>query len=177
MWPVTKLAASDAMYWTALAISSGRPLPAVMRIMRNELPNTEVVILSLSSPDLADGLMRGKIDLAFLRHERNAPGIVFTRLIEEPLIVLMPADHRLTIRDAITAGDIADEQLVGVPWDQSPALRTVTEAYGARLGIDLTPDHLVDNLSMAMSFGYNQANTSPLLGSIVRIEDLKFSGR
>jgi len=29
----------------------------------------------------------------------------------------------------------------------------VTEAYGARLGIDLTPDHLVDSLSMAMSLG------------------------
>jgi LysR family hca operon transcriptional activator len=126
-------------------------LPAVMAIMRDELPNTEVVILSLSSPDLADGLMRGKIDLAFLRHERNAPGIVFTRLIDEPLIVLMPADHRLAVRDAIAGEDIAGEQLVGVPHDKSPALRAVTDAYGARLGIDLTPNHNVDNLSMAVS--------------------------
>ena len=46
-------------------------LPAVMRIMRDELPNTEIVILSLSSPELADGLMRGKIDLAFMRRERE----------------------------------------------------------------------------------------------------------
>jgi LysR family transcriptional regulator, hca operon transcriptional activator len=126
-------------------------LPAVMGIMRDELPNTEVVIHSLSSPDLADGLMRGKIDLAFLRHEQNAPGIIFTRLIDEPLIVLMPADHRLTTRKAITASDIVGEQLVGVPHDKSPALRAVTDAYGAKLGIDLTPDHYVDNLSMAMS--------------------------
>jgi hypothetical protein len=35
--------------------------PAVMAIMRDELPNTQVVILSLSSSPLADGLMRGKI--------------------------------------------------------------------------------------------------------------------
>ena len=155
--------------------------------------------------------MRGKIDVAFLRHERDAPGIVFTRLIEEPLIVLMPADHRLTIRDVISADDIAGEQLVGVPADRSPALRGVTDAYGARLGIDLTPAHLVDNLSMAMSLvastggialmplyarnllppsvvsrplagvaptidlslGYSEANTSPLLATVVgRIGDL-----
>jgi hypothetical protein len=32
-----------------------------MAIMRDQLPNTQVVILRLSSPDLADGLMRGKI--------------------------------------------------------------------------------------------------------------------
>ncbi|WP_342364201.1 LysR family transcriptional regulator [Terrarubrum flagellatum] len=191
-------------------------LPAVMGIMRNELPNMQVVIHSLSSPDLADGLMRGKIDLAFLRHERNAPGIVFTPLVDEPLIVLMPADHCLTAHDAITAEDIVGEQLVGVPHDKSPALRAVTDAYGAKLGIDLTPDHYVDNLSMAMSLvastrgialmphyarnllpptvvsrslagvpptidlslGYNEANTSPLLKTIVaKIGDLKFANR
>lgn len=39
-------------------------LPAVMAIMRDELPNMEVVILSLPPPDLADGLMRGKIERA-----------------------------------------------------------------------------------------------------------------
>jgi LysR family transcriptional regulator, hca operon transcriptional activator len=126
-------------------------LSAVMAIMRNQLPDTEVVILSQSSPDLAEGLMRGKIDLAFLRHERNATGITFTLLSNEPLIVLMPADHRLSVRDAVRPEDIAGEQLVGVPADKSPALRAVTDAYGARLGIDLTPDHHVDNLSMAIS--------------------------
>jgi LysR family hca operon transcriptional activator len=126
-------------------------LAAVMRILRDELPNTEVVILSMSSPELADGLMRGKIDLAFLRHERNAPGIVFTKLVDEPLIVLMPKDHRLAKRDAITTKDIAAEQLVGVPHDRSPALRSVTDAYAKKIGIDLTPDHVVDHLSMAVS--------------------------
>jgi len=126
-------------------------LSAVMAIMRDQLPNTEVVILSLSSPDIADGLARGKIDLAFLRHERNAPGVTFTLLRNEPLMVLMPADHRLAVRDAVRSEDIVDEQLIGVPADKSPALRAVTDAYGAQLGIDLTPDHNVDNISMMIS--------------------------
>ena len=126
-------------------------LTAVMRIMRDELPTTEVVILSMSSPDLAEGLMRGKIDLAFLRHECNAAGVIFTHLRDEPLIVLMGKDHRLAAQDAIRPQDLADEELVGVPRDKSPALRSVTDAYGVKMGIDLAPDHLVDNLSMAMS--------------------------
>ncbi len=126
-------------------------LQAVMTILRDELPTTEVVILSLSSPDLAAGLMEGKIDLAFLRHERNASGLVFTLLRNEPLIVLMPADHRLTARNSVRPTDIVREQLVGVPAGKSPALRAVIDAYGVQLGIDLTPDHEVDNLSMAMS--------------------------
>ena len=126
-------------------------LSAVMAIMRDALPDTQVVIHSLSSPDLAEGLTRGKIDLAFLRREQNAPGVVFNLLRHEPLIVLMGAQHRLTTRDAIRPQDIAAEPLVGVPHDKSPALRAVTDAYGAKIGVDLTPDHVVDNLSMAMS--------------------------
>jgi LysR family hca operon transcriptional activator len=42
-------------------------LPAVMEILRAELPSTEVVIHSQDSPDLATGLISGKIDLAFVR--------------------------------------------------------------------------------------------------------------
>jgi len=126
-------------------------LPAVMRILRDELPNAEIVILSQSSIELADGLMRSKIDLAFMRRERNARGLVFTRLIDEPLIVLMPAGHRLAALDSIAPNDISGEPLVGVPYDKSPALRAVTDAYAKKIGMDLTPDHLVDNLSMAMS--------------------------
>ena len=126
-------------------------LSAVMRIMRNELPTTETVILSLSSPELAEGLMRGRIDLAFMRHEQAASGVVFTRLTEEPLIVLMAAGHRLAKLEAIEPKEIVGEPLVGVPHTKSPALRAVTDAYALRAGLDLTPDHLVDNLSMAMS--------------------------
>jgi LysR family hca operon transcriptional activator len=214
----TKRAAEPAKASFVLGFLTGHEfewLAAVMNIMRDELPSTEVVIHSLSSPDLADGLMRGKIDLAFLRHEKNAPGIVFTLLRDEPLIVLMAADHRLATRDAIRPQDLVKEKLVGVPADKSPALRAVTDAYGEKLGIDLSPDYDVDNLSMAMSLvastggvalmplyarnllpstvisrplegapptidlslGYNSANTSPLLKTIIsRIGDLKFVG-
>ena len=150
----TRRAAAPAKATFALGFLTGYEfqwLAAVMNIMRDALPKAEIVIHSLSSPELADGLTRGRIDLAFLRHEASARGIVFTKLIDEPLIVLMPADHRLTMRQAIVPEDIAGEQLVGVPYDKSPALRAVTDAYGARVKIDLTPNHLVDNLSMAMS--------------------------
>jgi LysR family hca operon transcriptional activator len=126
-------------------------LAAVMAIVRDMLPDAEVTIHSLSSPDLAAGLMRGKIDLALMRPERNTPGLVFTTLRREPLIVLMPADHRLTARDTIRPEDIAAERLVGVPMARSPALRTVIDAYASAIGIDLAPDFEVDNLSMAMS--------------------------
>src|SRR5712664_3127729 len=38
-----------------------------VRLLRDELPNIEVVLVSQTSPELAGGLAGGKIDVAFLR--------------------------------------------------------------------------------------------------------------
>src|SRR5712671_6242638 len=48
-------------------------LPAAMRILKDELPKIEVTICSQYFPDLATALTRGKLDMAFLRREANAP--------------------------------------------------------------------------------------------------------
>jgi len=44
-------------------------MPEALRILRDELPNIDVMISSQYSPLLADGLSKGKIDAAFL--DRN----------------------------------------------------------------------------------------------------------
>ncbi len=126
-------------------------LPAVMGILRDALPTTEIVIHSQSSPDLAAGLMRGKIDLAFLRTEKNTRGLVFKLLRREPLIVIMPSTHPLAAQASIRPQDIVGQTLIGVPNSNAPALRQVTDTYAAQLGIDLTPTHEAQNLSMGIS--------------------------
>ncbi len=55
-------------------------LPALMSILREELPNIEIVVRSEQSPDLANALVRGKADVAFLRREERAPGLVYKLL-------------------------------------------------------------------------------------------------
>src|SRR5580704_5675548 len=61
-------------------------LPEAMRILRDELPNIEVTISSQYSPDLADALMRGKLDIAFLRREAKAADLVYRVIAKEPLV-------------------------------------------------------------------------------------------
>ena len=62
---------------------------------------------SQSSPELALALMRGKLDVAFLRPETRALGLSFRFLAKEPLIAVLPADHRLTSRKKIRPQDLA----------------------------------------------------------------------
>jgi LysR family transcriptional regulator, hca operon transcriptional activator len=126
-------------------------LPAVMGILRAELPSTEVVIHSQDSPDLAAGLIRGKIDLAFLRPEKQAPGLKFRLLRKDPLIVLMPHDHPLAARRSVRPQDLIGQTFITTSPTSAPTLRTAVDGYIKQLDLALKPDHVAENISMAIS--------------------------
>jgi LysR family hca operon transcriptional activator len=125
-------------------------MPAALRILRDELPNIDVMISSQYSPLLAEGLSKGKIDAAFLRKERALPDLAFRLLVKEPLIVILPSDHRLAERKAIGPRDLASETFVIVS-HTAPVLRAVIDNYMRRSGINITPAHEADHVTMGIS--------------------------
>jgi LysR family hca operon transcriptional activator len=125
-------------------------LPEAMRILRDELPNIDVSVSSQYSPGLADDLMRGRLDAAFLRPEAPAYDLEYRLVTQEPLIVILLSDHRLAARATIDLQEIVGETFVGVS-NTAPALRIVIDDYLRRSGLDIRPKHEVDNLAMAMS--------------------------
>ncbi|MGY3420717.1 DNA-binding transcriptional LysR family regulator [Bradyrhizobium sp. F1.13.4] len=74
-------------------------LPQLLRILREEAPDVDVTLSTQSSPELALALMRGKLDIAFLRPEKDNEGVVFKILAKEPLIAVLPAEHPLGITE------------------------------------------------------------------------------
>ena len=76
-------------------------LPHALHIIREEAPGVEIMLSSQSSPELALALMRGKMDVAFIRRETQTVGLSFRFLIKEPLIAVLPADHPLASRKKI----------------------------------------------------------------------------
>jgi LysR family hca operon transcriptional activator len=125
-------------------------LPAAMHILRDELPEIEIKISSKHSPQLADGLATGKLDAAFLRPEERYPDLIYKVLISEPLIAVLPSDHRLASRETVSLQDLVGETFIGMA-DQAPVLRSIIEDYIRRSGLDLEPMHRVEYLSMAIS--------------------------
>jgi LysR family hca operon transcriptional activator len=118
--------------------------------LRNELPNVDVMISSQYSPLLADGLSKGKIDAAFLRREKGAPELAYRVLVKEPLMVVLPSDHRLAMLKAVSPRDLEGETFVTVS-NTAPVLRVVIDNYLKRSGINITPAHEADHLAMGMS--------------------------
>ena len=126
-------------------------MPEVFRILRDELPNIDVMISSQYSPPLANSLVKGTIDAAFLRREKGFPELAFRHLVKEPLVVVLPSDHRLAAHKAIAPADLASETFVTVSNRATPVLRAVIDNYLKRSGIHIMPAHEIDHVVMGMT--------------------------
>jgi len=125
-------------------------MPEALRILRDELPNSDVTISSQYSPQLADAILKGNVDAAFLRREKGMPGLAYRVLVKEPLVVILPSDHRLAARKAVSPGDLSGETFVGVS-NTAPVLRAVIDDYLKRSGIKITPAHETEHVVMGVS--------------------------
>jgi LysR family transcriptional regulator, hca operon transcriptional activator len=125
-------------------------MPEALRLLRDELPNIDVMISSQYSPLLADGLSNGKIDVAFLRRESGMPELAYRVLVKEPLMVILPNNHRLAALKTISPKDLAGEIFVAVS-NTAPVLRGIIDKYLKRSRVNIVPDHQADHLAMGMS--------------------------
>jgi len=124
-------------------------LAAAMQVLREELPSAEVTVSSDYLPDLAEGLQRGRLDLAFMRAEPNFD-LVYTLVGREPLVVLMSSDHPLTAHETIQPQQLVGEPFIGMV-NKAEVLRKVIDAYLERSGVQITPTQGADNPAMVMS--------------------------
>jgi LysR family transcriptional regulator, hca operon transcriptional activator len=65
-------------------------------------------------------------------------------------MVILPSDHRLAALNAISPRDLVGETFVAVS-NTAPVLRVVIDKYLKRSGVNITPEHEADHLSMGMS--------------------------
>ncbi len=134
-------------------------LPQLLRILREEAPDVDVTLSTQSSPELALALMRGKLDIAFLRPEKDNEGVVFKILAKEPLIAVLPAEHRLASQ-RIRPQDLAREIYVSSA-RTSPVLQEVIQNYASRVGITLKAKYEGENISSAMSLVASTGGITP----------------
>jgi LysR family hca operon transcriptional activator len=125
-------------------------LAEALRILREEAPDVDVTITTKSSPELANALMQGDIDMALLRREMRIAGLDFKFLIKEPLVAILPARHRLARHKTVRPEDICREDFISTA-RAAPVLKTVIEKYAAMIGIKLKQTYDAETLSGGMS--------------------------
>ncbi|WP_315833736.1 LysR substrate-binding domain-containing protein [Bradyrhizobium prioriisuperbiae] len=146
-------AAQPAKPTFALGFLSGAEidlLPEVDRVLRAAFPGIDIRLSSDYSPALAKALMRRKLDAAFIRREETMGELASRRVRTDPLIFVLPSDHRLASQTAIAPEEVLNEMFY-LPSKSAPAVRRIVLEYFNRVGIDLKPEHEVHNVVHAIS--------------------------
>jgi LysR family transcriptional regulator, hca operon transcriptional activator len=139
-------------------------MPPTTTILRDDVPNLEVRVFSGFSVDLADDLLRGKLDIAFLRREPN-PDLEYRLIVREPLVVIVPHNHRLAARKSIDPRSLISETFIGIS-SIPRILRSVVGEYLDRSGVRITPHLEIDNFAMAISLVGSTGGVALLPASI-----------
>lgn len=136
----------------AVCFTSGQEvdwLPRVTQLLHNDLPSIDFRVSSLHSPDVADAVQRGEVDVGFSRLERR-PGVTFRVVVREPIVAILPSDHRLAARAEIPPRELAKEIFIGYT-DVPHVLRDIVARYFEAHGVEVQPSHHLDSLPTGIS--------------------------
>jgi LysR family transcriptional regulator, hca operon transcriptional activator len=125
-------------------------LSEALRIVREESSEVDVTIMTKSSPELANALMQGEVDVALMRREVRTAGLDFRLLVKEPLIALLPTRHRLARHKAVRSEDLFREDFISTA-GAAPVLRKIIEEYAGKIRMRLKQTYDAETLSAGMS--------------------------
>jgi DNA-binding transcriptional LysR family regulator len=95
-------------------------------------PEVTVEVLRTDWINQTDVIHDGTVDVGYLRLPVDQRGLEVEPLFSEPRVAVVPADHRLAGKDAVTVADLAGEHLLQDP-DAVPEWRDVAlELRGGR---------------------------------------------
>ena len=124
-------------------------LPRVTQLLHNDLPSIDFRVSSLHSPDVADAVQRGEVDLGFSRVEPRF-GVTYRVIAREPIVAILPSDHRLAAQAEIEPRELQGEIFIG--YTEVPhVLRDVVDRFFAQCGVDVRPSHYLDSLATGIS--------------------------
>jgi LysR family transcriptional regulator, transcription activator of glutamate synthase operon len=111
-------------------------VPGLLRVFRREHPHVRFTLLQGSHAELLDHVRSGRADLAFTSPLPGAGDFAGVTLEEQPLVVTVPAGHRLAGRVWVRMAELADEAIVGTK--EASGLRAVTDELAQAAGFTPT---------------------------------------
>lgn len=122
---------------------TGIPVIPAARAFGVRHPDVIVDVQRIESDDQAPMLLDGRIDVGYVRLPIDATGLRVIRLYTEPLMVVLPADHRLAGKDEVAEADLTGEPLVwhGDPSTQ-PTRRPLPDSGLRARGVEEKLEHV-----------------------------------
>jgi DNA-binding transcriptional LysR family regulator len=116
-----------------LSSTANYMLPAVVRAIRQRLPDATLTTHDVSISELVAGLREGRYDAAFTRPPL-VPDVLTETITTEPVCAVLPAGHRFATRTELCLSELADEDWVLTPRDSWPPWHRKYDADFATAG-------------------------------------------
>lgn len=96
------------------AVAGYMLIPNLIAAAQRLLPDIDIVLKEMVSPEQLDALTSESIDLAFMRPTSGEQVFQaqYHLLLKEPLVLALPADHPLAKKARIRIGDMAQQALI-----------------------------------------------------------------
>jgi DNA-binding transcriptional LysR family regulator len=113
-------------------IAGAHILPALLRAIADRFPGLRVETREGGLSRLAELLSTGAVDLALILLPTSDPDLVYTTVLAEDLVLVVPRDHALAATDVVDLAALCDERFVLLTPDYG--LRQQIVAACARVG-------------------------------------------
>ncbi|MGW8745079.1 LysR substrate-binding domain-containing protein [Streptomyces sp. NPDC055794] len=119
-------------------------LPGALRRLQEESPGIHVALYSMAAAEQFEGLRQRSLDIALVREppDRDDPLLRAATLLEDPLLLALPAGHPLAASETISAKDLDGQPWIAVEEPGDPAWRDAFVASCVASGF--TPDIRLD---------------------------------
>jgi len=95
-------------------------LPKIIRDFRKRFSSVDLRVVEMLTAPALEALLNHHLDLAFVRVMPSDPLLESRHVFTEPLVAVLPADHELARKRAVTREQLAGEGLVLPPRNARP---------------------------------------------------------
>lgn len=107
-----------------IGFSPGVPITPAVRELSRRHPDVSVEVVRNDWIHQADIIRDGEADVGYLRLPVDTRGLSVERLFTEPRVVMLPSDHPMAGKEAVSVADLAAEHLLQNP-DDLPEWRDI----------------------------------------------------
>ena len=95
-------------------------LPLIVGRLRERVPGVAVQIVQMGTPELLSHLRMRELDFGIVRSADGAAGVRIETLVNEPMVAVLAAGHRLAGQAEVAPSDMRDEDFVLWPRASNP---------------------------------------------------------
>lgn len=115
-------------------------LPPLLRGFQQQYPDVTIELRWFSSSEQIDALLRGDIDLAFVRSVPMDSNLKSVRLLQEPFYIAIAKDNPLALKRKISIKDCANLRVINYKKEVAPDYHSIINQLCGRAGFSPSPE-------------------------------------